>query len=551
MYPSQEITALRKAGRLDQAYSRGYELMKTNPDDRFLATSFGWVLYEKVKKIVDEAKQSQSPEVDKLIERLRNILREYARLRLSRTENVLFSLLLSQTLRFPKPLKFLPKFIKWAGIDSFRSEDFQVNTSNEGKVFESLVEKVAREVGKVVRDLKVEDCSNSRELQELQEFAVELIDTALRQAQVQNPQWLHYSKALLLGQLGRLEEAQKLLVSVVQQKRNDFWAWHALAKVVEESDRVLALALCAKACLTCKDPKFGVGTFEYLSKLAGRHGKMSLAKWSADRAFEIRNNNQWKIPPSLSNLLNADWYSHTENLANANEVLTQIAADAEKVIWINFPRYDANYLGTFTSKSGKLMVKFGLFSGGSSQELASSALGLLNNLNLVLGDPVKAIVDESGDRQKVVVVEKRESGKPFDRLESIYGIVDRHCDNKAFIYFNPYQHCTLPYTEFPTIANLTPGSAIEVICARNRDRINAYRFSPSTFIENENISLRVGFVRLHQKGFGFVEDVFVPPELASQLENGQQVNLIIVKKLDKKKNQLGWSAIAILNQILP
>ena len=548
MYPSQEISELRKAGRLDEAYSRGYELIEKNPGDTYLATSVGWVLYEKVKKIVDKAKQSQPPEVDKLVDRLRDILREYARLRLCRTENSLFNCLLLQTLQFPKkPLKFLPKFIKWAGIDSFRPEDFQVSTSNEGKVFGSLVEKVAMEVGKVVRDLRVEDFSNSRELRELQEFAVELIDTALTRSPVQSPQWLHYRKALLLGQLGRLEEAQKLLVSFVQKKRNDFWAWNALAEVMEESDPALALALYAKACLTCNEPKFGVKTFEYFSKLAARQGKMPLAKWSADRAFEIRKNNQWKITPSLTNLLNADWYSHAENLADANKILTEIAADAEKAIWINFPRYDANYLGTFTSKSGRLMVKFGLFSRGSSQELVTPALGLLNNLNLVVGDPVKAIVDDRGDRQKVVVVEKRESGKPFDRLESIYGVVDRHLNNKAFIYLNPYQHCTLLYSTFPTIANLAPGSAIEVICARNRDRINVYRFSPSTFIENENTSLRAGCVELKQKGFAFVEGAYVPPELASQLEDGREVNLVIVKKLNKKKNQLGWRALAILN----
>ncbi|MGK7915561.1 MAG: hypothetical protein AB4038_08440 [Prochloraceae cyanobacterium] len=144
------------------------------------------------------------------------------------------------------------------------------------------------------------------------------------------------------------------------------------------------------------------------------------------------------------------------------------------------------------------------------------------------------------------MVEKRKSGKPFDQLESIYGMVDRHRQNKAFIYLNPYQYCILSYAEFPAIEKVAPGTAIQVKCARHGDRINAYRFSPSTFIDNENISLRIGFVRLNKRGFGFVEDAFVPPELASQLENGQKVNLVIVKKLDKKKNRLGWTAIAIL-----
>ena len=60
MYPNQEVTKLRKEGRLDEAYSRGYELIEENPDDRYLADSVGWVLYDKVKKIVDESNQSQT-----------------------------------------------------------------------------------------------------------------------------------------------------------------------------------------------------------------------------------------------------------------------------------------------------------------------------------------------------------------------------------------------------------------------------------------------------------------------------------------------------------
>lgn len=45
---AKEITALRKDGQLEEAYLRGYELLKSNPEDKYLASAIGWVLYEKL-----------------------------------------------------------------------------------------------------------------------------------------------------------------------------------------------------------------------------------------------------------------------------------------------------------------------------------------------------------------------------------------------------------------------------------------------------------------------------------------------------------------------
>jgi len=469
---TEEIKNLRKAGRIDEAYSRGYELLKQHPNDKFLASSVGWVLYDKVKKLVDTANQSQSIDAESSVSQLKEILGEYYKLKLNRPD-LLFSRLLSQILRFPKQIKFLPKFLKWAGVDSFQAEDFQVSTANDGKVFDSLVEKTAREVGKIACELTVQDYPDTRELQN---FAITLIDVALDRAKVQKPEWLNYRKALLLNRLGRSTEAQKLLVSFVKQKRSDYWAWHALAKVVETSDPQLALALCAKACLTCRDENFGVSVFEDLSRLAANRGQEKVAKWAADRAFNVRNSNKWKIPQSLRNLLTASWYAGAGNISNAEEVLENIAADAEKVIWQNCPQLNANYLGSFTAKTGKMMLKFGLHSDSVSEEVVSPERGMLKNLNLLMGAPVMVTVDKNGDRLTVVALEKRESGKLFDSM-----------------------------------------------------------------------SCKTGRFRLHQKGFGFVEDVHVPHELASQLQNDQTVNLAVVKRFDKKKNQWGLTAIAVLN----
>lgn len=468
----QEITGLRKSGKLDEAYTRGKELLAEYPQDTYIRNSFGWVLYEKLKRLIDIANQSQSMRKDTAANQIKEILVEYYRLSLDRPD-LLFSLLLSQTLRFSGELKFLPKFMAWAGLDSFRREDLETSTGNNSQIFESLVEKVAREVGKVSSELTTEDYSD---VHELQDFAITLIDYSLESQSIQKPEWLIYRKALLLKSLGKVDESRNLLVSFVQQKRDDFWAWHALAKVIGASDDALALALCAKAVLTCKDLNFGVGVFEDLSRLAASQGEKRLAKWSAEQAFTIRNNNGWKIPQSLQSLLSASWYSQTDSLLDPQQKLLDIASSAERVIWANHPKFNANYLGIFLTKNHKKMVKFGLVFHGEPQEVVSPERGLLNNLSLSLGDPVTVIIDESRDRPTVVVVEKRELGKTFD---------------------------SMPH--------------------------------------------RTGQFRLKKVGFGFLDDIYVPHDLANQLKDGQIASLVFVKKLDKKKNQWGLTAIAALD----
>ncbi|WLT37892.1 hypothetical protein NON20_19890 [Synechocystis sp. B12] len=262
-------------------------------------------------------------------------------------------------------------------------------------------------------------------------------------------------------------------------KRSDYWTWHALAKVVEKSDIKLALSLCAKACLTCRDENFGVNVFEDLSRLASQQNELQIAQWATRQAFDIRNRNGWRIPQSLSDLLNSSWYMHDKIILNTEEILLRLASEAETVIWLQYPKYEANYLDIFSTKKGTRMVKFAMKFDEETKEIVSPERGMLKNSTFVLGDPVMVTVDETGDRPTVVAVQKRESGQRFDCL-----------------------------------------------------------------------TRQSGKFKLNQRGFGFADNIYVPHELASQLEDSQMVNLVAVKRLDKKKNQWGLTAIAILNETI-
>ena len=432
-----------------------------------------------VKELVKESKnrpssiKESSKAVKESSKALRNVLKDYARLRLSRPE-LLFSLLLSQVLQFPDELSFLPKFMIWAGTDSFRSEDFHGQSASDGKKYESLVEKTARTIGKVSRNITVQEFPD---IQEIQRFSIRLIDLATQKASLHKPEWLQYHKALLLRDLGDSQSAQDTLLPFVRRKRTEYWAWEALADVVEPNNPNEAIALYVKACLTCKDETFGVKVFEKLSYLAAQQNEIALSKWAANRAFQVRKQKNWSISPPLSHLLEESWYVDESISVISEKALSSIASDAETFIQASLPQYDANYLGSFTNKGGKKLAKFGTVINGEPQELIGSSEHLLSKYTPVTGEPLTITVDAAGERLNIIAVSQRQRGKLFDSMRCITG-------------------------EF----------------------------------------------RLHPKRFGFVDKVYVPPEIAKLIDDRCRVSVVIIKKLDKKKNQWGLTAVAVVNE---
>jgi hypothetical protein len=61
------------------------------------------------------------------------------------------------------------------------------------------------------------------------------------------------------------------------------------------------------------------------------------------------------------------------------------------------------------------------------------------------------------------------------------------------------------------------------------------------------VSARVVFDRQtgRSKGFGFVDDIFVPPSLISTKNDGDEVTVIAIYAFNKAKEKYGWKAISI------
>lgn len=542
MYPNQEVSDLRNAGRTEDAYKKARELLVTHPDDYYLKNSFGWVLYDKVKAIVNRAREDAS-NAGSAGGAVRRLLLEYARLALPRPD-LLFSLLLSQTLRIPVKLDFLPAFLAWAGLESFRPEDYQAQHGQEDDtVFESLIEKAARVNAKAVR---------GGDEEKLKEFALSLLDKAIAEAEIQSVSWLQYGKALLLGELGRTDDARVLLLPFVREKRAEFWAWHALSKIEEKQNPELALALSAKASLTCSNEKFGLSVYEDVGRLAASAGKGGLARWATDRAVTIRQENGWRIPDSLRTLIESDWYEAAPTLEDPTSELKVCARAADQIVYADCPRYEANFLGEFKAKSGKLMLKVAVKEGGRAVEIVSPAKGLTGVENYRVGDAISVGVLHQEQRSTIIEMKPRTGGAEFDCLDSIYGIVDHQNREKGLvsIYISEDEFCLLPYPQFDSAREWAAGSPVLILCTRSEDRLRPYQAKIVKFQETEWITRISGDISIHQKGFGFVNDVFIPPHLARTFEDGREVSVVAVRKRNKKTNELGWTAVAPVSDVV-
>ncbi|GAB6061174.1 DUF7017 domain-containing protein [Desulfonatronum parangueonense] len=535
IYPNQEISSLRKGGRIDEAYKRGQDLLREHPNDKYLKNIFGWVLYDKIKLIANRENQSKAGSASGEV---RALLREYARLDLPRPD-LLFSLLLNQSLRIRDKLDFFPAFMSWAGLGCFRPEDLQAQEGKKGDaLYEPLIEKAARVTAKSVRGGKDDS---------LKSFAIELLDKAISEGEVQGLSWLHYNKALLLRELGRTDDARTLLHPFVREKRTNFWSWHALSKIEEQENPLLALALCARACLTCNDAKFGVKVFEDLARFSVAVNRFDLARWSTTRAVSIRQENGWGIPDSLRNLTEADWYSSAPAIDDAAGELESYAYIADSIVYSDCPRVPANFLGTFNSKTGKLMAKVALRKEALSVEMASPSKGLTNAKIFSIGEPVTVGIFEEEQRSTIIEIKPRTEGEFFDCLDSFYGVVDHmnHEKSLASIYVTDTKFCLLPFQDFDAVSAWQPGTPVSIWCTHSDDRLRPYRAEITGFQESEWISLVSGEISLHPGGFAFVKDVFVPPHLAKLFEDGREVSMVVVRKKNKKTNLLGWTAISL------
>lgn len=540
-YPSQEVSELRKSGQIEAAYRRGLQFLAQHPDDPYLKSIFGWVLYDKVKQIVVTADASDADAGDHS-RQIHGLFREYAKLGLDRP-GLLFSLLVAAVLRLPGLPPFLPKFLFWAGIKSFRDEDFQTGKGSKQDVeYSSLIERIANHVAKLVV-ARQNDYDES-----IREFALELVNVALARGQARDPVWLRYRTGQLLCSLGRQDQARVHLQHVVKQKPGEFWTWYALARCEHTDSPSTALALCAKAYLVAGDKSFTVKILSDMVQLALELRRADLAKWALDTHISIRQSSQWRIPEPTAALTTADWYQTATALKNPEWTLQNFADSAQEIL-LKGSWCKANLLTAFIDRKDRKQLKVAFRSGADIVVGIAAANRYPALSGLEPGAPLHAAIDSGRQHNRIVALKRRADGTAYDCLTQVYGILDHQNPERhlASAFFSPTDFCLLYYDVFAEVRKWNPGSPIVVTFVRDRGRNHAYRVEREEFRETEWIKRITGILSVHEKGFGFVKNAFVPPGLVKSELQGNQVTVVALKKPKRKDTpgELGWQVVCL------
>ncbi|GAK20360.1 hypothetical protein JCM19052_847 [Vibrio sp. JCM 19052] len=68
---------------------------------------------------------------------------------------------------------------------------------------------------------------------------------------------------------------------------------------------------------------------------------------------------------------------------------------------------------------------------------------------------------------------------------------------------------------------------------------------PCQDVSIDDVSYIEGELRIAPKGFGFVEDTFIPPFVISDIPEQSQVKALRVMTWDKVKSRYSWKAIKL------
>ncbi len=116
---------------------------------------------------------------------------------------------------------------------------------------------------------------------------------------------------------------------------------------------------------------------------------------------------------------------------------------------------------------------------------------------------------------------------------------------RADIYLSPNQIIPVFKKLFQAQDTFHPGAYVELLCDnRNGEDIPILVKKIQPF-NSENICSFTGVLKLKEKGFGFVDKVFVPPYLIGAHADDEEVHGVAVVKLDKTKNVNGLVAIVV------
>ncbi len=345
----QEISALRKEGKIDDAYRLAEEALKETPDDLWTKRAMGWVLYEYLDQsatnrdfnkylhwlqemVALHLDNEESMLMDSVMWSLRKLLSD------TDVKSVEYDQLLSILQQLPHPQKgkayssvlsaaiklggkwlHLSSFIEWWGLDNLRVEDYDEVTLSNGSKMMSLAERTIICYSKIL----LRDGDTDR---------INRFLSYIRSVIEQHKEYVYppYYLAKLLLKKGDAQAAYDLLKQFARLKSKDFWVWQMLSDT--QSDGDLKMSFLCRALLCGGKEEMLVSLREESALLFASMGHLSEAKYEALRAIESRKRMGWSITNGLRDIQVEKWFMLTTASRNNEPFYRRFSEEAERLV---------------------------------------------------------------------------------------------------------------------------------------------------------------------------------------------------------------------------
>lgn len=334
MLTIKDITAMCKAGKIQEAYELAKKDIETLPEGLYVQKVLGWALYYMIKVDTEEGNYSKLLEhIDELkslnqltanndsmlFDKVQFKIAEFIKKYLNETNSsdrlsafflklkdynfnasIGHSYLLQSYIKFDAWLE-MADFFDWWNLDNLKQEDCVPYITSKGQKMMTLAERAFIANSKALLKLNNAD--------RIKSFLPKL-DVMMNQHKEMI--YLGYFYGKLLIALGSdMDEALKVIIPFAREKITEFWVWQLLSDVfINYEEKQLACLLRAVHCRT-QETFLGKVRIK-LATLYIKRMQFNYARYHIDAVISCYSSHGWKIPYEIDNYIHQPWFNTVE-----------------------------------------------------------------------------------------------------------------------------------------------------------------------------------------------------------------------------------------------
>lgn len=534
--------AASKSGKHKEAANIYFKILKQQPDNLEIQTSFAWSLYFLAKETLNQSYIKT--------ENIKRYFFEYFKLNIEKPSNlhhcflfIALKLVKNEKLAKENNIDFSDFCLQW-NLDNLNWEDYKTQKT-EGNEFPPFALDLFRNALKSAMEH-----NNHQSLNYLVQF-IEDKRTALQGETI----WLEWDLAKAYHFLNQTILAKNKASALLKSKPNEYWLWDFLGDIYASFDKEMSVACYSKAITLQKDIGFNYKIKLKLANYFVTSGDFDAAKCEIKAIVDYKEVHAQKVSEDILSLTQTQWYLATESAESNQAYYKKLANNAEGLLYSDLPWINA-YLGDIFENNDKKMRKvfikfddipteislpesrFSLKSHKAEQYVQLKGEFNAGKFKLFLCQETDDINQDDFFARKIAIIDNINNEKNLVHLlvsEKIDTVISKDALN-----FNPL------------VTDVVEISLSQHTTKDGKKRYKVHHIKKSEQSAPKNLLKSFDEEIRENNGIAFTQesDIFIPSHMVSQFElnDGDMVSGIAMKNYDKKKNKWGWKAIEISNK---